>query len=159
MHPSYARRRPQMQSNPSSTLHLPSLPRFHPANFPSQGSSVAGTPTSGPNTPPVPVSPRSAQKHSSEAQRALYLYQRELLAKEARASLLPPGQKPESPRLDPLGSPGPVTPLELEEQQGGDYLAAGAVKRKKEEMDKYMRDDTKRYGEFTAKRSVSSVGR
>lgn len=29
------------------------------------------------------------------------------------------------PRLHPLGSPGPVTPLALEE--GGDYLAAGTA--------------------------------
>lgn len=35
-----------------------------------------------------------------------------------------PGAKPVSPRLLPLGSPGPVTPMELEESAG--YLAAGA---------------------------------
>ncbi|KAH0297710.1 hypothetical protein KCU84_g16745, partial [Aureobasidium melanogenum] len=33
-------------------------------------------------------------------------------------------EKPLSPRLAPLGSPGPVTPLELEGQDG--YLLAGA---------------------------------
>jgi hypothetical protein len=35
------------------------------------------------------------------------------------------GTKPSSPRLDPLGSPGPVTPLTLEEADG--YLAAGSA--------------------------------
>ena len=35
-----------------------------------------------------------------------------------------PGAKPVSPRLLPLGSPGPVTPMELEESAG--YLGAGA---------------------------------
>jgi hypothetical protein len=33
--------------------------------------------------------------------------------------------KPSAPRLDPLGSPGPVTPLALEEEGG--YLAAGEM--------------------------------
>lgn len=33
-------------------------------------------------------------------------------------------QSPSAPRLDPLRSPGPVTPLALE---AGDYLAAGAI--------------------------------
>lgn len=33
-------------------------------------------------------------------------------------------QSPSAPRLDPLRSPGPVTPLALE---SGDYLAAGAL--------------------------------
>jgi hypothetical protein len=32
--------------------------------------------------------------------------------------------RPVSPRLAPLGSPGPVTPLELEQNEG--YLLAGA---------------------------------
>lgn len=34
------------------------------------------------------------------------------------------GAKPISPRLIPLGSPGPVTPMELEESAG--YLGAGS---------------------------------
>lgn len=33
-------------------------------------------------------------------------------------------QSPSAPRLDPLRSPGPVTPLALE---AGDYLAAGTL--------------------------------
>jgi hypothetical protein len=34
--------------------------------------------------------------------------------------------KPVSPRLAPLGSPGPITPFELEESAEGGYLVAGA---------------------------------
>lgn len=41
----------------------------------------------------------------------------------ARASSPAQADKPTSPRLVPLGSPGPVTPLELEAEEG--YLAAG----------------------------------
>jgi hypothetical protein len=34
--------------------------------------------------------------------------------------------KPVSPRLAPLGSPGPITPFELEESAAAGYLVAGA---------------------------------
>ncbi|KAA8567852.1 hypothetical protein EYC84_008305 [Monilinia fructicola] len=37
-----------------------------------------------------------------------------------------PGSKPISPRLLPLGSPGPITPFELEESSG--YLIAGQIR-------------------------------
>lgn len=37
-----------------------------------------------------------------------------------------PGSKPISPRLLPLGSPGPITPFELEESSG--YLIAGQMR-------------------------------
>ena len=36
-----------------------------------------------------------------------------------------PSPKPKSPQLLPLGSPGPITPFELEEEQGGYMLARG----------------------------------
>lgn len=42
----------------------------------------------------------------------------------AAAHMSIPGSKPISPRLLPLLSPGPVTPMELEERDG--YLVAGA---------------------------------
>jgi hypothetical protein len=51
------------------------------------------------------------------------MYQRETVSM-ARASSPMQVDKPVSPRLVPLGSPGPVTPLELEAEEG--YLAAGA---------------------------------
>ncbi|KAF5003340.1 hypothetical protein FDECE_10107 [Fusarium decemcellulare] len=37
--------------------------------------------------------------------------------------LTPGPHKPRSPRLAPLGSPGPVTPMDLESLDGGDYLS------------------------------------
>jgi hypothetical protein len=82
-----------------------------------------------------PPSPRAQQRLYSEAQKQLYLYHRETLAAQAAVTAAanagshrPPSlrfEKPLSPRLAPLGSPGPVTPLELEGQDG--YLMAGAV--------------------------------
>jgi hypothetical protein len=103
------------------SLKLPSLPRFHPANYPSAHSSVKSTPDEGPANPPV--SPRAHQRMYSDAQKHLLMYHHQSVASAARSN----GKvedKPVSPRLAPLGSPGPVTPLELEQQDG--YLVAGS---------------------------------
>ncbi|KAK7541580.1 hypothetical protein IWX49DRAFT_506954 [Phyllosticta citricarpa] len=120
------RLRPHRQHLGGSKNHLklPNLPRFHPANFPSQSSSQSSSPYSSSASPPPPPSPRSQHKQYSEAQRHLYFYQRDLVANAVARNPLP-GNRPVSPRLNPLGSPGPVTPLELEGPTG-DYLLAGA---------------------------------
>lgn len=100
-----------------------SLPRFHPANFPSAHSSMQTTPD-GTLSPQPPVSPRAHQRIYSDAQKQLFFNQREMLSAAARGTSPSQAGKPRSPRLQPLGSPGPVTPLELEEDGG--YLLAGA---------------------------------
>jgi hypothetical protein len=64
----------------------------------------------------------------SDAQRKLHKYQRDLITNATRPARLvtaPTLSDPVPPRLHPLGSPGPVTPLTLEEK--GDYLTAGAA--------------------------------
>ncbi|THW55903.1 hypothetical protein D6D19_10661 [Aureobasidium pullulans] len=142
LHPRSAATGSQMRHRNSSNanaLKLPGLPRFHPANFPSsQSSSVANTPgtasNSGHPSPNPPVSPKAQQRLYSEAQKQLYLYHRETVAAQAAVAAAASAssgrpqsaryEKPLSPRLAPLGSPGPVTPLELEGQDG--YLLAGA---------------------------------
>lgn len=106
---------------PTTSLKLPSLPRFHPANFPSTNSSVQSTPD-GTSSPQPPVSPRAHQRMYSDAQKQLYFNQREMLS-AARGVTPNASGKPTSPRLQPLGSPGPVTPLELEAEK--EYLLAG----------------------------------
>ncbi|KAI4749026.1 hypothetical protein E4T50_00685 [Aureobasidium sp. EXF-12298] len=139
LHPRSAATSSQMRhrnASTANTLKLPGLPRFHPANFPSsQSSSVATTPSTGPLSPSnPPPSPKAQQRLYSEAQKQLYLYHRETLAAQAAVTAAANAgsgrpaslrfEKPLSPRLAPLGSPGPVTPLELEGQDG--YLLAGA---------------------------------
>ncbi|KAH7092143.1 hypothetical protein FB567DRAFT_588449 [Paraphoma chrysanthemicola] len=126
--PSQARRRPEMNSRQSSTapghLRLPSLPRFHPANFASsQNSSQAATPVTGPNSPNTPSSPRSSSNRQYEVQRQMYAYQQQILANTNRQARGPTSAKPTSPRLVPLASPGAVTPLEL--GAADSYLTAG----------------------------------
>ncbi|KAF2140635.1 uncharacterized protein K452DRAFT_230126 [Aplosporella prunicola CBS 121167] len=151
----------------TSSLKLPSLPRFHPANFPSQSSSAAQTPSTNPNSPQPPPSPYAQQRQYSEAQRQLYLYQRELLATAARnmhaSSTGGATVRPVSPRLNPLGSPGPVTPLELEGQ--GDYLVAGArsaaalaAGSQSDLVEKLIQDEVKRAGPISPGRPTSVGG-
>ncbi|KZF23545.1 hypothetical protein L228DRAFT_238101 [Xylona heveae TC161] len=107
---------------PSNPLRLPSLPRFHPAVYQSPSTSASNTPASELSTPHA-----HAQRQISEAQRQLYAYQRELMGHTfaTRDPVRQVGTKPASPKLVPLGSPGPVTPLMLEEEGG--YFIAGAT--------------------------------
>lgn len=69
------------------------------------------------------------ERRTSDLKLKLQQYQRDMIA-QARLAGLPGGTqdqagsaKPSSPKLQPLGSPGPITPLELEESSG--YMAAG----------------------------------
>lgn len=74
------------------------------------------------------------QRRSSDIKRKLQKYQRDMIeqARMIHASVTSspavsaPGSKPISPRLLPLGSPGPITPFELEESSG--YLIAGSIR-------------------------------
>jgi hypothetical protein len=110
-------RSPQNSPKPGP-FHLNNLPRFHPA--------VYQSPNTTPNEPlPSPaLSPRSHgyRQPSGSTRDALRQY-RELIAGVAPLRNIASGgsSKPSKPRLDPLGSPGPVTPLALEEADG--YLS------------------------------------
>lgn len=111
-------RRSPNSSKSVPTFHLGSLPRFHPAVYQSSGSAqtFAGQ----------PPSPRlSKQNNYRPGSRESTRQYRELI-ESTMVSRTPPGTLspgPSAPRLDPLRSPGPVTPLVLEE--GSSYLAAG----------------------------------
>ncbi|KAF1939699.1 hypothetical protein EJ02DRAFT_351686 [Clathrospora elynae] len=154
--PSQARHRPAINARrpsnngPDAHLRLPSLPRFHPANFASsQSSSHAATPVTGPDDPQSPASPRSGNNRQYEVQRQMYLYQQQLLANTSR-QVRGGGQKPTSPRLEPLASPGAVTPLELEDD-AGDYLTAGIhASDATQHVEKLIHDEARRRGESPA---------
>ncbi|KAL1592732.1 hypothetical protein SLS60_011148 [Paraconiothyrium brasiliense] len=159
--PSQARRRPPLahmrqSSGTAASLRLPSLPRFHPANFASQGSSAAGTPVTNPNSPQPPLSPRAHQKHYSDVQRQMYSYQQQLMANAARQAR--GNTKPSSPKLTPLDSPGPVTPMELE--GAGGYLTAGMTTNDAAaHVEKLIREEASRRGEISPGRTASVGGR
>ncbi|KAF2201652.1 hypothetical protein GQ43DRAFT_471606 [Delitschia confertaspora ATCC 74209] len=161
---SQAPRRPtlhgrQFSSGTAASLRLPSLPRFHPANFPSsQSSSVAGTPATGPSSPQPPLSPRTYHKQYSEAQRQMLMLNRDFLSPGSARSNRTSTPRPTSPRLCPTGSPGPVTPLELE--GAGGYLAVGINPNDAaSHVDKLIRNEAQRRGELSPKRTISSGGR
>ncbi|KAF2005697.1 hypothetical protein P154DRAFT_414890, partial [Amniculicola lignicola CBS 123094] len=147
----------QSSSGTAASLRLPSLPRFHPANFPSGQSSAAATPGTGPGSPQPPLSPRTYQKKYSDAQRQMYLYQRDLAASNARQARSSHA-KPTSPRLNPMGSPGPVTPLELEGADG--YLTSGMNSAEAaSHVDKLIKEEARRRGENSSGRPTSVGGR
>lgn len=156
-----ARRRPAVHARQSSNggpaahLRLPSLPRFHPANFAcSQNSSQAATPVTGPNSPQNPASPRANTTRQYEVQRQMYMYQQQLLAntnRQVRGS----STKPTSPRLVPLASPGAVTPLELEDEADG-YLTAGVnASEAARHVEHLIREEARRRGDFSPGRPTS----
>lgn len=138
-----------------NSLRLPSLPRFHPANYPSSHSSMQNTPD-GEDSAVGPLSPRTHQRMYSDAQKQLYLYHTSSIA--AARAVSPLAEKPLSPRLAPLGSPGPVTPFELEAEE---YLAAGVQMSThpgvshQEVVDKLMLENVRR----TSGKSIASMQR
>ena len=102
-----------------TALRLPPLPRFHPAAYESASlQSTAHTPRKS--------RPSGHGRQYSDAKQQIHRYQRDIVAtatRAARLTLSPKAtQSPSSPRLHPIGSPGPVTPLALESEV--DYLMA-----------------------------------
>ncbi|KAH8433029.1 uncharacterized protein LDX57_010667 [Aspergillus melleus] len=110
--PQPSRARAQNTSKSVPGFHLGSLPRFHPAVY---------QPSTGSQNPP-------AQQHiyrtSTSSRDAVWQY-RELMegSSLSKTPSRPLSPSPSAPRLDPLRSPGPVTPLALEDANG--YLLSG----------------------------------
>lgn len=112
---------------------------------PSSGSAPAKSESA---VPQFNRTDSSRSRTDCDAKRRLQQYQRDMVAQATQAARqLTSGQaasaslaakhgvpvqrfqtgshKPVSPRLQPLGSPGPVTPMELEGQGGDGYLTRG----------------------------------
>jgi hypothetical protein len=105
--------------------------KYHPSKY----KPVAGVATSAP-LPPTELEIPSGkgnkrpayERRTSDVKRKLQQYQRDMIAQARLAGLRGTSEdmasaKPSSPKLQPLGSPGPITPLELEESGG--YMVAG----------------------------------
>ncbi|XMA18946.1 hypothetical protein WAI453_011737 [Rhynchosporium graminicola] len=143
----------QLSPSIPETLRLP-MGKYHPSNYKSPISTGSSTTTSTPrgSMPPssltIPAQPirRGSkdrpvnERKSSEVKRKLQEYQRNMIAQArsaapARAtvdSAVVKDVRPviHSPRLQPLGSPGPITPFVLEEADG--YIVAGSTEVRKE---------------------------
>ena len=80
------------------------------------------------------------ERHGSDVRRKLQEYQMgqarnaAMLANSYGGPNVGLATEPGSPRLAPLGSPGPITPFELEESAGAGYVVAGARLRANESM-------------------------
>ncbi|KAK4965225.1 hypothetical protein LTR28_003509, partial [Elasticomyces elasticus] len=70
-----------------------------------------------------PMSPGTQRRVYWDTRPQLYVHQEDFYTGRTSPAGWSTIDKPVSPRLAPLGSPGPVTPLELEGQEG--YLVAG----------------------------------
>ncbi|KAJ5925511.1 hypothetical protein N7454_008150 [Penicillium verhagenii] len=105
-----SRAQPSSKAIPAFQLGI--LPRFHPAVY--QPSPTSHTVTA---QPPSPRQSRQTHGYrTTSGSRDVKFQYRDLLDGST--------QGPSAPRLDPLLSPGPVTPFALE---AGDYLAAGSI--------------------------------
>ncbi|KAJ5154346.1 uncharacterized protein N7500_009785 [Penicillium coprophilum] len=109
--PTRSRTQNPSKAKQTQNFHLGSLPRFHPAVYQSSSTSH--------NAVPQPSSPRQSWQpvyRTTAGSRDMMWQYREIIEGVH--------QGPSAPRLDPLVSPGPVTPLALE---AGDYLAHGSM--------------------------------
>lgn len=127
---------------PETPILTMPMGKYHPSNYKLVSPSLSPAPTSSP-VQPLPTSSMSLpqskasnkrphhERRTSDVKRKLQQYQRDMIAQARLASSHHKatgagggGIKPDSPKLVPLGSPGPITPFELEESAG--YLIAGA---------------------------------
>lgn len=109
--PTRSRAQNPVKAKQTQAFHLGSLPRFHPAMY--QSSSTSHNTTA---QPPSPHQSRQPTYRTAAGSRDMMWQYREFIEGVH--------QGPSAPRLDPLVSPGPVTPLALE---AGDYLAHGSL--------------------------------
>lgn len=128
---------------PYSENPLP-MGKYYPSNYEQRKADKYGRPlSSSPTSAPSSLETSAGHpRYESEAKRRIQQYQRDMIAQATLAlnngSLSPAAMQslrsigfgsisssnPSKPRLEPLGSPGPVTPMELGGSDG--YLSARA---------------------------------
>ncbi|KAF9882661.1 hypothetical protein FE257_005670 [Aspergillus nanangensis] len=120
--PQPSRSRAQNTSKSVPAFHLGTLPRFHPAVYQPSSSSQTLSPQS-----PAPHQPRQHLYRATPGPRDSVWQYRELMEGVVlpKVPSRPLSPSPSAPRLDPLRSPGPVTPLALED--AGGYLVSGTT--------------------------------
>ncbi|TAQ83052.1 hypothetical protein B7494_g8624 [Chlorociboria aeruginascens] len=105
--------------------------KYYPGNY--ETNPTTPTPTTTNNLQiPTKKSRTNHNRHPSDVKRAIQQYQRDMIEQARIAAAMAKGSgKPISPRLAPkaLGSPGIITPLDLEVKDGdGGYLERGGVR-------------------------------
>ncbi|KUJ08163.1 uncharacterized protein LY89DRAFT_677052 [Mollisia scopiformis] len=120
--------------------------KYHPANYKSPANTQVSTPTSAPRLlPPTNLSMPTTNKRNtrdrpahgherknSDIKRKLQQYQKDMIAQARSAAsssiagtMRGERKEPNSPKLQPAGSPGPITPFELEDLDNEGYIDAG----------------------------------
>ncbi|KAL5336597.1 hypothetical protein BJX70DRAFT_277185 [Aspergillus crustosus] len=127
--PQPSRARVQNAAKSAPAFQLGDLPRFHPAVYQPPSNHQASSNQALSNQP---SSPRQSRQHAyrpSASSRDPISQYRDFVGGVVLQKPLsrPISPSPSAPRLDPLLSPGPVTPLALEE--AGGYLSAGTSNR------------------------------
>ncbi|KAL9114187.1 MAG: hypothetical protein Q9187_007520 [Circinaria calcarea] len=157
------------QRAPAHSLHIPTLPRFHPAKYQSPNSSSINSPNRARQASydRPPRSPQLSHRQFSDAQQKVHQYQREIIANATRmSSIVAPipakPKKPKTPLLLPCGSPGtgPATPLTLGDTD--DYMLAGLERSQsafgdKELVDKLIREEHDRISGLHSGRSSPAI--
>ncbi|KAG0645097.1 hypothetical protein D0Z07_9077 [Hyphodiscus hymeniophilus] len=124
-------------NNPVPEVLAMPMGKYHPANYKEPPKAPTSAPTLHPTHMSLPSSVPDRKKkrpaherHASDVKRKLQEYQ---MGQARNAAMLanlsggkPEASEPISPRLAPLGSPGPITPFELEESTQAGYMVAGA---------------------------------
>lgn len=121
--PQSSRSRAQNTTKSVPSFHLSNLPRFHPTVYPSTGSQTTVGQQQQQSQPPMQPRHHTYRQPSGSSSRDGMRQLMESVA-SSRVSSGQYSPSPSAPRLDPLLSPGPVTPLVLEE--GNSYLTSGA---------------------------------
>lgn len=130
---------------PDPLLAAMPVGKYHPSNYKNKVKIPEKL------APLVQTTSKGHTRKKSDVKKKLQQYQRDMVEQAAIAGNIQLASgKPKSPRLIPLSSPGPVTPMELEEDAG--YLDArsgsgpnhqemvAAMIRAEEERDRLMRD-------------------
>jgi hypothetical protein len=116
-------------------LSIP-MGKYHPSNYKNEPKPEAANTSLHMPPPPSPsqTSPtRNHHRRPSDVKRKIQQYQRDMIAQArlaAAASTSSSGlsKKPDSPKLEPLGSPTEfMTPFELEQPLHAGYLAAKGI--------------------------------
>jgi hypothetical protein len=139
---------PTISNQDFLTLHVG---KYHPSNYKPISLAVAPPPTDQSSPSPTHLDILSAgkrpafERRTSDLERSLQQYQRDRTTQARLAS--PPGAsvhgdlarivKLSSPRLQPLDSPGWITPFEMEES-GGCMEAGNSGSHTETEMEKEM---------------------
>lgn len=110
-------------------VSMPPLGKYHPANYQNKSPSITLRPPLRHANSSLSFARPKFERSKSDNKKLLQNYQRDMVQQAARQARSAGGivENPtRAPKLAPLCSPGPVTPMDLEDTTTAGYLVAGA---------------------------------